>query len=127
MMPEERFNEAMERIETYISEDGQETGTVSGQMVIHALQMMRDEYAAARTAVAEAETVAQEAGKSSAMLSEQLARAEQRQAEAVAAEREACWKIAKNLAENHDFYDGPYDVGCKIADAIRARGGGDDL
>lgn len=40
---------------------------------------------------------------------------------AVAAEREACAEIAEYLARNHDFFDGGYEVGLKIAAEIRKR------
>ena len=46
--------------------------------------------------------------------------------EARAEERERCAKIADVIAVNHDFYDGPYDVGRKIAAAIRAAGEGSE-
>ena len=38
---------------------------------------------------------------------------------ATMAERERCAEIASGLAHNHDFYDGGYEVGNKIADAIK--------
>lgn len=36
-------------------------------------------------------------------------------------EREACAKVADDLSKHHDFYDGGYEVGRKIVQAIRSR------
>ena len=148
MTPEERAMEAAQVI-AYNAHIDIEDDFVKHHIKPHVLE-------AIRAAVAEAETVAQEAGKSIAMLSEQLARAEQRQAAAVAAEREACCAAICGLCAginplygpaeyaqrpslgNRWFWEHPFvedekegrEPGLRAvpcqAAAIRARGGGDD-